>query len=214
MSKVGVIGTGDVGTTLADGFLRHGWAVMRGTRDPKKLDAWKKDAGKDASVGTLEQTAAFGDLVVLAVKGSAAEAAIRPLASALAGKTVIDTNNPIADAPPKDGVLTYFLGPNESLLERLQRAAPKAKLVKAFSCVGSALMVDPKLAGGKPTMFVCGDDAAAKAQVFHVLKDFGWEWEDLGGASAARAIEPLAVLWCIPGFLKNDWSHALKMLRP
>src|SRR4029079_17486366 len=100
------------------------------------------------------------------------------LAATLADKTVIDTTNPIADAPPKDGVLTYFLGPNESLLERLQKAAPKAKLVKGLSCVGSTLMVDPQLVGGKPTMFVCGDDAAAKAQVFGVLKDFGWEWED------------------------------------
>jgi predicted dinucleotide-binding enzyme len=214
MKKVGVIGSGEVGTTLADGFVKHGWSVMRGTREPKKLDAWKKGAGKDASVGTFAQAAAFGDLVVLAVKGSAAESAVALAGPALAGKTVIDTTNPIADAPPVDGVLKYFTTLDESLLERLQKAAPKARFVKAFSCVGASLMVDPKLPGGKPTMFVCGNDAGAKAQVFDVLKTFGWEWDDLGVAAAARAIEPLAMLWCIPGFLKNDWSHAYKVLRP
>ena len=214
MKKVGVIGTGDVGTTLADGFAKHGWSVMRGTREPKKLDAWKKTAGKDASVGTVAQAAAFGDLVVLAVKGTAAESAVALAGPGLAGKAVIDTTNPIADAPPVDGVLRYFTTLDESLMERLQKVSPKAKFVKAFSCVGASLMVDPKLPGGKPTMFVCGSDAGAKAQVFDVLASFGWEWDDLGAAAAARAIEPLAMLWCIPGFLKDDWSHAFKMLRP
>jgi predicted dinucleotide-binding enzyme len=110
-------------------------------------------------------------------------------------------------------VVRFFTGPNESLLEAIQAKAPKARVVKAFSCVGSALMVDPQLPGGKPTMFICGNDADAKRQARSILDQLGWEAEDCGGAEAARAIEPLCMLWCIPGFLRNDWVHAFKLLR-
>ncbi|HVN32827.1 MAG TPA: hypothetical protein VMT45_12665, partial [Thermoanaerobaculaceae bacterium] len=101
-----------------------------------------------------------------------------------------------------------------SLMERLQKIAPKARFVKAFSSVGNALMVNPKLRGGPPTMVICGNDTAAKEEVVEILKLFGWEIEEAGAAEAARAIEPLCILWCIPGFLKNDWVHAFKLLRP
>lgn len=111
-----------------------------------------------------------------------------------------------------DGVIKYFTGPNESLMERLQVAAPRARFVKAFNCVGSAEMVGPKLAGGPPTMFYCGNDPAAKAEVARLLERFGWERADMGTATAARAIEPLAMLWCIPGFREDRWSHAFKLL--
>jgi len=212
MSKIGVIGSGQVGETLANGFAKHGHEVMRGSRDPSKLAAWKKTAGDKARTGTPEETAAFGEIVVLAVKGAAAEEAIASCAGALDGKVVIDTTNPLADKPPSKGVLSFFTGPNDSLLERLQKRAPKARLVKAFSSVGSALMVNPTLPA-RPTMFICGNDAAAKEQTRAILDAFGWETEDMGAAEAARAIEPLCILWCIPGLLRNDWAHAFKMLR-
>jgi 8-hydroxy-5-deazaflavin:NADPH oxidoreductase len=211
--KVGVIGSGAVGQTLADGFLKRGHEVTRGSRDPAKLSSWRSGAGPKAATGTFEETARFGELVVLAVKGTAAVAAVDACGGALAGKTVIDTTNPTADAPPVNAVLQLFTGPNESLLEELQARAPAARFVKAFSCVGSALMVDPALPGGKPTMFICGNDDAAKRQVTAVLEAFGWETEDLGAAQAARAIEPLCMLWCIPGFLRSSWTHAFKLLR-
>lgn len=213
--KVGVIGSGQVGRVLADGFLGRGHTVMCASRDPSKLEAWRDAAGDRASVGTLPETASWAELVVLAVKGSAAERVVRLCGTGnLAGKTVIDTTNPISDEPPEEGVLRYFTTPDESLMERLQRAAPDAGFVKSFSCVGNALMVDPELEGGRPTMFICGNDDAAKDQVRGILEDFGWEHEDLGGAVAARAIEPLCILWCIPGFLHNDWMRAYKVLRP
>jgi hypothetical protein len=212
--KVGVLGSGTVGQVLADGFLKHGHEVMRGSRDPAKLAAWKAGAGAKAAAGTFAEAARFGEVVVLAVKGTAAAAAVDACAGALDGKTVIDPTNPIADAPPEKGVLRFFTGPNASLMEALQAKAPRARFVKAFSCVGSALMVDPRLPGGKPTMFVCGDDDGAKRQVAAILDQFGWETEDAGAAAAARAIEPLCMLWCIPGLLKNDWVHAFKLLRP
>src|SRR5262249_54552166 len=131
----------------------------------------------------------------------------------LAGKAVIDTTNPISESPPVKGVLRYFTTLDDSLMERLQRHAPEAHFVKAFSVVGNALMVDPKLPGGPPTMFMCGNDAGAKDQVKAILTEFGWDIEDLGAAEAARAIEPLCILWCIPGFLEKRWNHALKLLR-
>ncbi len=211
--RMGVIGSGVVGQTLADGFLQHGHEVMRGSRDPAKLAAWKAGAGPKARTGTFAETAGFGELVVLAVKGAAALDAVAACGGALAGKTVVDTTNPIADAPPVNGVLKFFTGPNESLLERLQERAPSARFVKAFSCVGSTLMVNPKLPGGVPTMFICGNDDGAKRQVTEILERFGWETADMGAAEAARAIEPLCMLWCIPGLRQNDWTHAFKLLR-
>lgn len=212
--KVGVLGSGVVGQTLADGFLKHGHEVMRGSREPGKLDGWKAGAGPRARTGTMGDAAAFGEVVVLAVKGTAAVSTAQAVAASLVGKAVIDPTNPIAEAPPVHGVLQYFTGPNSSLLEELQRHVPEARFVKAFSSVGAALMVNPKLPGGRPTMFVCGDDEGAKQQVAGLLDQLGWETEDLGRAEAARAIEPLCMLWCIPGFLRNDWAHAFKVLRP
>lgn len=211
--RIGVLGSGVVGQTLSDGFLKHGHEVMRGSREPAKLAAWKGGAGAAARLGTMPEAARFGELVVLAVKGTAAVEAAAACAEGLAGKAVVDTTNPIAEAPPVNGVLQFFTGPNASLMEELQRRVPRARFVKAFSCVGSALMVDPRLPGGKPTMFLCGNDEEAKRQVTGLLGELGWESEDLGKAEAARAIEPLCMLWCIPGFLRNDWTHAFKLLR-
>ena len=212
--RIGVIGSGPVGQALADGFLKHGYEVMRGSRDPGKLADWKQKSGARASVGTFDATARFGEILVLAVKGTAAEAAVATCGVAnLAGKPVIDATNPIAEAPPVNGVLRFFTTLDQSLMERLQTQAPAAKFVKAFSCVGNSLMVNPQLPGGPPTMFMCGNDEGAKNEVKTILGQFGWEISDLGKAEAARAIEPLCILWCIPGFLENDWVHALKLLR-
>jgi hypothetical protein len=208
-----VLGSGVVGQVLADGLLQRGYDVMRGSREPQKLAEWKAGAGPKAQIGTFVDAARFGDVVILAVKGTAAEAALGQCGAALDGKTVIDATNPIADAAPVNGVLQFFTGPNESLMERLQRLTPKAHLVKAFSCVGNAFMIDPAFPGGKPTMFVCGDDAAAKGEVKAILDQLGWEMADMGAVEAARAIEPLCMLWCIPGLREGRWSHAFKLLR-
>jgi len=97
-------------------------------------------------------------------------------------------------------------------MERLQREWPKARFVKAFNSVGAASMVNPAFAAGPPTMFICGDDASAKQVVAGILRQFGWDVADMGAAIAARAIEPLCLLWCIPGFLNDEWSHAFKLL--
>jgi len=210
--KVGIFGSGMVAKTLAAGFMEHGHVVMLGTRDPKKLEDWDwKNRG--GIVGSFADTARFGEMLVLAVKGAAATDVLRAASiTDLAGKTIIDATNPIADSPPASGVLHLFTTLEESLMERLQRAFPAAHFVKAFNSVGASLMVHPKLKGGKPTMFICGNDEGAKKAVTGILDQFGWETSDMGKVEGARAIEPLSILWCIPGFLRDDWSHAFKLL--
>ena len=211
MEKIGIIGSAEVGRTLAAGFKQHGYDVRIASRTPAKLQEFSAKSGIQSV--TFEDAAKWADVVVLAVHGGAAEQAVRTAGEAnLAGKIVIDTTNPISEAPPVDGVLQYFTGPNASLLEQLQRSFPDVHFVKAFNSVGSARMVNPTFAGGRPTMFICGNEAKAKAWVTAVLDRFGWETADMGNALAARAIEPLAQLWCIPGFQRNHWTHAFKML--
>jgi len=211
--KIGILGSGIVAQTLAAGFVKHGHQAMLGTRDAGKLADWSAKNG-DVRIGGVAEAAGFGETVVLAVKGSAAAEVLRAAGPAgLAGKTVVDATNPIAEAPPDDGVLHFFTDLDESLMEKLQRAFPEARFVKAFNSAGAALMVNPNLPGGKPTMFICGNDDGAKKTVRGILDQFGWETADMGTAAAARAIEPLCILWCIPGFRENSWTHAFKLLR-
>ena len=211
--KVGVLGSGVVAQVIAAGFVKHGHEVMIGSRDPEKLAEWSAQNPK-ASRGTFAEAAQFGEAIVVAVKGIAASSALM-LAGAenLAGKAVLDACNPIADAPPVNGVLQFFTGPNESLMEHLQREFPDAQFVKFFSSVGNMQMINPEFAEGRPTMFICGNSEAAKKTAAGFLDQFGWEAVDMGGVEAARAIEPLCILWCIPGFLRNEWTHAFKLLR-
>ncbi len=211
--KIGVLGSGVVAKTLASGFLKHGHTVMAGSRTPAKLKEWAGENPKGAT-GTFAQAAAFGEVLVLAVKGQAAAEVLR-LAGAenLKGKPVMDACNPIEEAPPENGVLRFYTKMNDSLMEQLQHEFPEAHLVKAFNSVGAARMVDPEFVGGRPTMFICGNDDGAKKTVSRILDELGWESANMGGAEAARAIEPLAVLWCIPGFLHNQWTHAFKLLK-
>ncbi len=210
--KIGVLGSGQVAKVLASGFLKHGHEVMLGSRDPKKLEDWKSKSVK-GNTGSFEETTAFGDIIVLAVKGTAAEELVKSLRNILAGKVVIDTTNPIADLPPVNGVLQFFTSLNDSLMERLQKTSPETKFVKAYNSVGNSLMVNPALSSGKPTMFICGNDEGAKKKVADILNMFGWEAADFGKVESARAIEPLCMLWCIPGFIRNEWTHAFKVVK-
>jgi predicted dinucleotide-binding enzyme len=212
MQKIGILGSAIVGQTLAEGFKKHGYEVRIASRTPEKLDEFSDGSGIEA--GTFSEVAAWADGVVLAVHGAAATSALE-LAGAknLEGKVVIDATNPIADEAPVDGVLRFFTGPNESLMERLQASFPGAHFVKAFNSVGSARMVNPQFSAGPPTMFYCGNNDGAKKLVATVLEKFGWEPLDMGSVAAAAPIEALCQLWCIPGFRQNSWTHAFHVLR-
>lgn len=213
--KIGILGSGNVGRVLATAFLNEGHAVMLGTRNISKdevLQWQQKNSG--GLLGSFQETAQFGEIIVLAVSGLAVEDAIT-----LAGnehffeKIVIDATNPIAAVPPENGVLKFFTTLEDSLMERIQQILPDARLVKAFNSVGYAFMYKPQFPGGTPTMFICGNDDEAKKKVTEILTAFGWQTEDMGRATAARAIEPLCMLWCIPGFTRNQWTHAFKLLK-
>jgi 8-hydroxy-5-deazaflavin:NADPH oxidoreductase len=212
--KVGVIGSGDVGKALAAGFVKHGHETMIGTRDAAKLREWL-EANTEVRVEDFAETAAFGEILVLAVKGSIAAEVLRMAGSKnLEGKLVIDACNPIADAPPMNGVLKFFTTLDDSLMERLQKEFSGAQFVKAFNSVGASRMVNPEYKiSVRPTMFICGNYDGAKATATKILDQFGWETADMGKVEAARAIEPLCMLWCILGFTKNEWTHAFKLLR-
>jgi predicted dinucleotide-binding enzyme len=213
MARWGIIGSAVVGQTLARGVAGLGHEVRIGSRSPQKLEEFSRQTG--IAAGTFADVAAWAEHVVLAVAGAVAERALAEAgAGNLAGKLVIDVTNPIAQEPPEDGVLRFFTGPNDSLMERLQAQLPQARFVKAFSSAGNTTMVNPRLPGGPPTMFYCGNDEGAKAIVRDLLVTFGWDPADMGTAKGARAIEPLCQLWCIPGFREQSWGHAFKLLRP
>ena len=175
--KIGILGSGGVGRTLAAGFLRYGHGVMIGTRDPKKQEIadWLQ-ANPGAAAGTFEETARFGEMIVLAALGRAIENILDAAGpSNLAGKILIDVNNPIAEDPPVNGVLKYTIAANDSLGERIQAKLPDTHVVKAFNSVGQALMVNPQFSQGVPTMFICGNSDDAKAKVSETIRQFGWD---------------------------------------
>jgi predicted dinucleotide-binding enzyme len=212
MTRVGVLGSGSVGKTLAAGFKKHGYDARIASRTPSKLADFSKSSGVET--GTFADVAAWADVLVLAVQGTAAEDAVHEAGVAnVKGKIILDTTNPVAPEPAEDGVIRVFTGPNSSLMERLQASFPDAKFVKVFNSVGHQRMVDPVYDGGTPTMFYCGNDASAKKMAERIIREFGWEPADMGTAKAARAIEPLCQLWCITGFLENSWTHAFRLLR-
>jgi predicted dinucleotide-binding enzyme len=209
--KIGVLGSGIVGQTLAKGLKALGHEVKIASREGNKLAAFREETA--IAEGRFSDVTSFAEVVVLAVKGDVAESLVKELAPALSGKVVLDTCNPIAGAP-EAGMIPYFTAGNESLIERLQKAAPDAKFVKWFNSVGAHLMVAPKLQGGTPTMFICGDDAQAKIVASQLARDLRWNVEDVGPARLGHAVEALCQLWCAPGFLRNDWAHAFAVLRP
>ena len=212
--KIGIIGSGVVSMSLANGLLNHGYEIMVGTNDQEKHPAIKEKTGGSVSIGSFSDVAFFSDVLILAVKGIVAEEALRKTGIAnIQGKTILDATNPIAEEPPVNGVLKFFTSLDESLMERLQKLAPETHFVKCFSIVGNSLMVDPDFNGVKPTMFICGNDDSAKKVATELLTEIGWETEDMGKVEAARAIEPLCILWCIPGMIRGQWGHAFKLLK-
>jgi 8-hydroxy-5-deazaflavin:NADPH oxidoreductase len=209
--RVGILGSGDVGQALGEGFLSRGHEVKIGSRDPKKLADWVEESGAKASAGTFAEVAKWGELIVLATLWSGTKGAIDLAGPAsFEGKVVIDVTNPLLFEENKGPKLA--LGHSDSGGEQVQRWLPGAKVVKAFNTVGHAHMVDPKFSEGRPDMFICGDDAGAKATVAEITKSFGWGVIDAGGLDGSRLIEPLCILWVDYGLKTGTWNHAFKLL--
>ena len=210
--KIGIIGSGGVAQMLGKGFLEKGHEVKLGTRSPEKLNEWQEEFGEMASVGSFEDAAKFGDVVFVSVLGEAAIGAVNLAGKEnFDGKTVIDLTNPLdfsGGVPPK---FTATVG--NSLGEQIQKILPAAHVVKAFNTIGAAIMVDPKFGGDTATQFIAGNDETAKAETTKLLKEFGWDVEDLGSIEQAFFLEAFAALYINYGFKNNHWTHAFKLLK-
>lgn len=206
--KIGILGSGDVGKSLARGFLERGDEVMIGSRSPEKLGDFAKESG--AKSGTFEETARFGEMLALATLGLGAEEAIELAGANFDGKVVIDATNPLQFAPGAPPALA--ISGDDSLGERVQKWIPSARVVKAFNTVGNPLFVNPQLSGGPPDMFICGNDAAAKSTVTELCRQWGWGVVDIGGIQGSRYLEAMCMTWVLHGILSGSWSHAFKML--
>jgi predicted dinucleotide-binding enzyme len=213
-TRVGVLGSGQVGRRLAAGFCSRGHHVMIGSRDPAKADLreWLSGEGAGIEAGTFAQAAAFGTLVVLALLGQAAESVISEVGrQSFSGKIVVDAMNPLdfsAGFPPRLSIVG-----EDSLGERVQHALPDAKVVKAFNTIGNTYFVDPSFSEGRPTMLIAGDDAGAKSFVRDVLADFGWsDVIDIGGIEGSRELEAICIAWVKIGGLRGAWDHGFKVL--
>lgn len=212
--NIGIIGTGPVGETLGVGLAARGHTVKIGSRDPQseKLQAWQTQVGPNASTGTLEETARFGDLIILATNWQGTENALQ-LAGPdnLAGKVVIDLTNPLAPGP--NGV-DLGVGFTDSAGEQVQRVIPQARVVKAFNTVSAFMMLDANALGETADMFIAGNDPTAKQEVTRFLEEFGWPVIDLGGIEESRLIEALAMVW-VKYFFRNQngGRHAFKLIR-
>jgi 8-hydroxy-5-deazaflavin:NADPH oxidoreductase len=208
--KIGVLGSGSAGRTLANGFLDHAHRVMIGSRTPDKLRDWLREAGREAQVGTFEQAARFGELIVLSVNGRAAEDVIR-LADleSFAGKIVLDASDPLDFSSGRPGL---FVGTTDSLGERIQRLIPDAYVVKGLNVVQADVMINPTLTGDELDMFIAGDSDEAKQTVTNLLEEFGWPVIDMGGIESARWLEALSLAWVVYSHRTGKTHHAFKLI--
>lgn len=205
--NIAVLGTGEVGRRLASRLAGLGHDVALGSRtaDNPGAAAWAREHG--GRHGTFADAAAHGELVVNATSGLASLTVLTAAGAAnLDGKVVVDVSNPLDFS---QGPLPRIAVPEAgSVAEQLQQAFPRARVVKTLNTMNNTLMTDPTLVPGPHNVFVCGDDAAAKADVTALLESFGWTGRqilDLGGLSAARGLEPLVLLWVtISGALQTQ----------
>uniref|UniRef100_A0A7S2SDN3 Pyrroline-5-carboxylate reductase catalytic N-terminal domain-containing protein n=1 Tax=Rhizochromulina marina TaxID=1034831 RepID=A0A7S2SDN3_9STRA len=215
--KVGVLGSGDVAKVLAAGFHKHGYPAMLSSRDPTKLAEWVSGDGAGVSAGTFAEAAEFGDVLILAVKGTAAAACLKACGAGLASKVVMDATNPIIDnapMPPPGGIVPFFKPEGyNSLMEALQAEFADVKFVKAFNTMGNGMMIDPDWGEERGTMMICGNDADAKVMVTTMVQEVGHDVEDFGGAEVAGPLESICQLWCSRGFNMGKWMHAFRLLK-
>lgn len=189
--KIAIIGAGNVGGTLGTAWAAKGHDVVFGVRDPReaKVQELLRATGGKARAASVREAAAAAELVLLATPWGAAQDALRA-AGDLKGKILVDATNPLK--PDFSGLA---LGHTTSAGEEVARWAPGARVVKAFNTIGAQHMTDPRIAGQRPSMFVCGDDPAAKQTVAGLAEALGFEPVDAGPLTQARLLEPLAMLW-------------------
>jgi predicted dinucleotide-binding enzyme len=212
--NIGILGTGAVARSLANGFLALGHDVVLGTRDPANTAAseWARTAGAKGKAGTFEQAARFGEIVVLATLGTATPQAIEMAGAAhFDGKLVWDVTNPLDFSHGMPPRLVGGLGTSAG--ETHQRILPNARIVKVFNTVGNALFFRPKLqAGVRGDMFLCGNDPDAKKRTSELVTEFGWDPVDIGGIDTSHYLEATCMVWLCNAMRNNDWNRAFKLV--
>jgi 8-hydroxy-5-deazaflavin:NADPH oxidoreductase len=202
--RIGILGSGNVGKALAEGFVRTGHQVQVGARETSKLDGWTV-----APVVSHAEAAQFGEMLVFAPSWHATQDVVELAGAAhFSGKVLIDTTNPIGVV---DDHYTLVVGTTDSAGEQLQKLLPSAQVVKAFNSVGVATMTHPGLLG-EPDMLIAGNNAEAKALVSTLLKDFGWQVHDLGDIEASRWLEALVMVGIHYGMRNGKQHTGLKLL--
>ncbi len=212
--KIGIIGSGVVARSFGKGLIGAGHSVMLGSRDPskKELQEWLSQNSKQGQVGSVKETADYGELTILAVAGHAAAEVLTSVKTELAGKIVIDLTNPLVFG--EDGSPGLSIGHTDSGGEIAQRAVPASLVVKTLNIINHEHMIQPKYEQGIPIMFLCGNNDQAKQQVTEFLKELGWQdIIDLGGIEKSRVLEPLCLLWVDYGVIKGTWDHAFAILQ-
>lgn len=223
--KIGILGTGVVGKTLAAKLVELGHEVMIGTRDVAQtmaktetdmmgISAFKEwyASNPKVKVGNFSEAGQFGEMIILATHGVATINAIEMTGkNNFKDKVIVDTTNPLdfsQGVPPK---FAATLG--NSLGEQIQRHIPEAKVVKAFNTVNAFIMVSPKRKEGDPDLFIAGNDDEAKTKMIELAKQMGWQSIiDIGDISNSYWLEALTMFWVNYGFRYNNWSHAFKLL--
>lgn len=220
--NIAIFGTGTVGQTLASRLLSLGYDVMLGTRNVIETSArtardnyggpsFKEWHAMHSQVrlGTFMQASVFGELIINATQGSNSVNALRSAGEInLDNKIIIDVSNPLDFSHGMPPILIAEFCNNNSLGEEIQKAFPESKVVKALNTMWCGLMVNPgSVGGGDHNVFICGNDAKAKAKVSELLHQMGWEKQhimDLGDITAARGTEMVLPLWLkIMGTLGN-----------
>ena len=213
--KIGVLGTGMVGTTLASKLVALGHEVKLGARDAAnpKASAWASKAGKGASPGTFADAAKFGEIVFHCSLGTTALDALRAAGKEnLKGKVLVDVSNPLEFA---GGAARLTTPPGVSLGEQVQKEFPEANVVKALNTVNANIMVAPDRVGGESDLFIAGNDAGAKEKVTALLRDFGWKRiHDLGGIAAARGTEAYLLFWLAVSAARKTYDFNVRVVQP
>ena len=208
--KIGIIGSGNVGSALGKIWGKNGHKIRFSSRNPEKLKALAESIGNNASYSLPKEAAEFGEIIALAVPWMQAESALKS-AGSLNGKILIDCTNPLK--PDYSGLA---VGCTTSAAEVVASLAPGAKVVKAFHTTFAALMHSESRTFGdnNPTGFYCGDDALAKAVVSNLIRETGLEPVDAGPLSNARYLEPLAMLMINLAFAQKMGTNiSIKLLR-
>jgi 8-hydroxy-5-deazaflavin:NADPH oxidoreductase len=211
--KIGILGSGEVGRTLAAGLAARGHEVFLGTRQPSagRIADWQRNAGKGVRVGTFGETASAGELLILAINWGGMQNALGLAgAGSFKGKIVIDATNPLDFNDIRSPRLAITDGTSAG--EQIQRWLPESMVVKAFNHIGALHMVNPDFPGGPPDMLICGNSRDAKNRVRLLAESLGWPVSDVGPIEMSRHLESLALLWIVHSISTGDREHAFKIL--